>query len=104
MPFQKLINKLLALVEKYHSFNVKYFKLFVTVVMLVLLSMVLFLGWMSTRKITEIVTEDFNQQQLMLAKHAASQIENSLELLKKGNDPFKPLSGNSVFRETCFDK
>jgi PAS domain S-box-containing protein len=51
--------------------------------MLVLLSMVLFLGWMSTRKITEIVTEDFNQQQLMLAKHAASQIENSLELLKR---------------------
>lgn len=83
MPFQKLINKLLALVEKYHPFNVKYFKLFVTVVMLVLLSMVLFLGWMSTRKITEIVTEDFNQQQLMLAKHAASQIENSLELLKR---------------------
>ena len=83
MPFQKLINKLLALVEKYHSFNVKYFKLFVTVVMLVLLSLVLFLGWMSTRKITEIVTEDFNQQQLMLAKHAASQIENSLELLKR---------------------
>jgi PAS domain S-box-containing protein len=83
MPFQKLINKLLALVEKYHPFNVKYFKLFVTVVMLVLLSMVLFLGWMSTRKITEIVTEDFNQQQLMLAKHAASQIENSLEVLKR---------------------
>jgi len=83
MPFQKLINKLLALVEKYHPFNVKYFKLFVTVVMLVLLSLVLFLGWMSTRKITEIVTEDFNQQQLMLAKHAASQIENSLELLKR---------------------
>jgi len=43
MPFQKLINKLLALVEKYHPFNVKYFKLFVTVVMLVLLSRVLFL-------------------------------------------------------------
>jgi PAS domain S-box-containing protein len=83
MPFQKLINKLLALVEKYHPFTVKYFKLFVTVVMLVLLSMVLFLGWMSTRKITEIVTEDFNQQQLMLAKHAASQIENSLEVLKR---------------------
>lgn len=83
MPFQKLINKLLAFVEKYHPFNVKYFKLFVTVAMLVLLSMVLFLGWMSTRKITEIVTEDFNQQQLMLAKHAASQIENSLEVLKR---------------------
>jgi len=43
MPFQKLINKLLAFVEKYHPFNVKYFKLFVTVTMLVLLSRVLFL-------------------------------------------------------------
>ncbi len=83
MPFQKLINKLLAFVEKYHPFNIKYFKLIVSVAMLILLGMVLFLGWMSTHKVKEIVIENFNQQQLMLAKHAAKQIENSIETLKR---------------------
>ncbi|GAQ93851.1 PAS domain S-box-containing protein [Thermodesulfovibrio aggregans] len=83
MFLQKIVNKLLALIEKYHPFNFRYFKLLITVVMIILLGMVLFLGVLSTKKITEIVTEDFNQQQLMLAKHAASQIENSIELLKR---------------------
>ncbi len=83
MFFQRLINSLMAFVEKYHPFNLRYFKLIVTIAMIVLLGGVLFLGWISTKKITEIVTEDFNQQQLMLAKHAANQIENSIELLKR---------------------
>ncbi|WP_164924828.1 sensor histidine kinase [Thermodesulfovibrio yellowstonii] len=83
MFFQKLINKLMALIEKYHPFNLRYFKFIVTLAMILLLGMVLFLGWLSIKKITEIVTEDFNQQQLMLAKHAANQIENSVELLKR---------------------
>ncbi len=83
MPFQKLINKILTFVEKYHPFNIRYFKLIVTILMLILLGMVLFLGWMSTRKIKEISVENFNQQQLMLAKHAAKQIENSIETLKR---------------------
>jgi PAS domain S-box-containing protein len=51
--------------------------------MTLLLSTVLILGWMSFRKIKEIVTEDFNQQQLVLARHAARQIENSLNALKR---------------------
>ncbi len=80
---QKFINKLIALIERYHPFNVKYFKFFLTITMFLLLSLVLFLGWLSIGKIKEIVTEDFNQQQLMLARHAASQIENSLEILKR---------------------
>ena len=83
MFLQNFINKLMVLIDKYHPFNFKYFKLLVTAVMIILLGMVLFLGVLSTKKITEIVTEDFNQQQLMLAKHAASQIENSLDLLKR---------------------
>ncbi|GAB6182474.1 sensor histidine kinase [Thermodesulfovibrio hydrogeniphilus] len=83
MPFQKLINKLLAFVERYHPFNIKYFKLIISIAMLILLGMVLFLGWMSTHKVKEIVVENFNQQQLMLAKHAAKQIENSIETLKR---------------------
>lgn len=83
MPFQKLVNKLILLVEKYHPFNVKSFKVAVTTAMFFLLSMVLALGWLSNLKIKEVVTEDFNQQQLMLAKHAANQIENTIELLKR---------------------
>ncbi len=81
--FQKSINQLMSLIERYHPFNLKYFKFIVTLAMIILLGMVLFLGWLSTKKITEIVTEDFNQQQLMMAKHAASQIENSVEMLKR---------------------
>lgn len=83
MFFQKLINKLMSFIEKYHPFNLRYFKFIVTLAMILLLGMVLFLGWLSIKKITEIVTEDFNQQQLMLAKHAANQIENSVEVLKR---------------------
>ncbi len=75
MPFQKFIGKLLTLIEKYHPFNLRYFKFLVTIAMIVLLGMVLVLGWMSTRKIKEIVTENFNQQQLMIAKHSASQLK-----------------------------
>ncbi|MCX8034472.1 MAG: ATP-binding protein [Thermodesulfovibrio sp.] len=81
--FQKIINKLMILIEKYHPFNLRYFKFLVTVMMITLLGMVLILGWLSIKKIKEIVTDDFNQQQLLLAKHAASQIENSLDLLKR---------------------
>jgi PAS domain S-box-containing protein len=39
---------------------------------------------MSSVKVKEVVTNDFNQQQLVLARHTAQQIENSLNLLKKG--------------------
>ncbi len=48
-----------------------------------LLGIILLLGWMSARKVREVVIEDFNQQQLVLALHAASQIENSLDSLKR---------------------
>ncbi len=48
-----------------------------------LLGIILLLGWMSARKVREVVIEDFNQQQLVLARHAASQIENSLDSLKR---------------------
>jgi len=44
---------------------------------------VFILGLMSSRKVKEIVTEDFNEQQLLLARHVASQIENSLETLRR---------------------
>lgn len=73
----------LSLVEKYHPFNVKYFKLLVFFIMTLLLGAVLILGWRSSQKVKEIVTGDFNQQQLVLARHTARQIENSIETLKR---------------------
>ena len=82
-PFPDLKRKLISLIERYHPFNIRYFKLIVFAGMTLLLGAVLILGWMSSRKVKEIVTEDFNQQQLVLARHAASQIENSLETIKR---------------------
>ncbi|MCK7472348.1 MAG: hypothetical protein MZU95_17515 [Desulfomicrobium escambiense] len=41
------------------------------------------LGWFSAEKIQEVVIEEFNNQQLVLARHAASQIENRLNSLTR---------------------
>ena len=81
--FLGLKNAAISLIKKYHPFNLGYFKLLVFVVMTVLLGTVLILGWMSFRKIKEVVTGDFNEQQLVLARHAARQIENSITALKR---------------------
>ncbi|MDP3048189.1 MAG: ATP-binding protein [Thermodesulfovibrionales bacterium] len=48
-----------------------------------LLGIILLLGWMSARSLRKVVVEDFNQQQLLMARHAASQIEDSLNHLKR---------------------
>lgn len=74
---------LIALVEKYHPFNIKYFEVLFGIIMSLLLGAVLLFGWLSSKKVKEIVTEDFNQQQLVLARYTASQIENRLEALKR---------------------
>lgn len=73
---------LISLIEKHHPFNVRRFKVLVVIIVTMLLGIVLTLGWMSSQKVKEIVTGDFNQQQLVLAKYAARQIENSIETLK----------------------
>jgi PAS domain S-box-containing protein len=72
-----------SLIEKLHPFNIKYFKVVSAIVILLLSGAVLFLGWRSSQKVREIVTDDFNQQQLVLARHAASQIQNSFTVLKR---------------------
>ena len=79
----KLKLTLISLIEKYHPFNLRYFKAIISVSMTILLGTVLVLGWMSSKKVRETVTDDFNQQQLVLARHAARQIENSLESIKR---------------------
>ena len=81
--FLNFRDSILKLIERYHPFNVKYFKVVVCVVMTLLLGTVLILGLLSSKKVREIVTEDFNQQQLVIARHVASQIENRLETLRR---------------------
>jgi two-component system, NtrC family, sensor kinase len=80
---QNLSRIFVSFVEKYHPFNLKYFKALVGIMMTLLLGTVLILGWASSREIKKVVTEDFNQQQLVLARHAARQIENSLNTIKR---------------------
>jgi two-component system NtrC family sensor kinase len=48
-----------------------------------ILSIVLLLGWMSSKKVREVVVQDFNMQQLVLARHAARQTENFLHIMKR---------------------
>lgn len=81
--FSDFRDYLLKLIERYHPFNIKYFKLLLCIVMALLLSTVLILGLLSSRKVREIVTEDFNQQQLVIARHIASQIENTLDTIRR---------------------
>lgn len=65
------------------GFKLRHIKKIVTFAIPFLLGIILFLGWMSAKKVREVVINDFNQQQLVLARHAASQIENSLNTLKR---------------------
>ncbi len=82
-PFLNLKQLLITLIEKYHPFNIKYFKVLICIIMSLLLGAVLILGWLSSKRVKEVVTEDFNQQQLVLARHIASQVENSFSVLKR---------------------
>jgi len=52
-------------------------------VSVLLCGVILVLGWLSYRSVKEVVTEDFNKQQLVLAKYAARQITHSLAMLQK---------------------
>lgn len=83
MPFLYIKRLFISLIEKYHPFNIRYFKFLVVLAITILSGIVLILGWMSAKKVREVVTEDFNQQQLALARHAAAQIENSIDTLKR---------------------
>ena len=69
--------------ESLTHLDTKRFQLVVVIVMTAILSAVFVLGWMSFKKVSEIVTTDFNRQQLLLAQHAARQIENELNTLKR---------------------
>ena len=50
---------------------------------LALLGTSIYLGLMSANQMREIVKEDFNQQQLVLARHTASLLEQDINFLKR---------------------
>ncbi len=53
------------------------------IVAIVLLAIVLLSGWQFMAKVKEVVTDDFNQQQLVLAHHAAEQIKQHIQTVRK---------------------
>lgn len=55
----------------------------VIAVTMLLLATILGLGWSSARQVRDLVIEDFNQQQLILARHAALLVEKSLDNIKR---------------------
>jgi hypothetical protein len=52
-------------------------------VVILLLAVAFVLGLLSLQRTREIVSEDFQQQQLILAKTTARQIEDGLEFLRR---------------------
>jgi PAS domain S-box-containing protein len=67
----------------WHSFLVHKSRSIVVGVSVVLLAVIMLLGWTSYREVKRVVTEDFNSQQLLLARYAARQIGHLLDMLKK---------------------
>jgi PAS domain S-box-containing protein len=78
------IKRLIAyLIKRYCPFNVSLLQLVVFIITTLLLGTALVFSWLSSKKVKEVVTNDFNQQQLVLAQHAARQIESKINMLKK---------------------
>lgn len=75
-----MINWILQKFEKcYHHLTGTHSKLSFPILILIPLGLILISGWVLNQKVRNIAIENFNQQQLMLARHAAFQIKNSLE-------------------------
>jgi two-component system, NtrC family, sensor kinase len=61
----------------------RYALLMMMLVILLLLSTSLYLGYVSADQMRRIIREDFNQQQLMLARHTANILEQDFDFLKR---------------------
>jgi two-component system NtrC family sensor kinase len=71
------------LLDRWFDFYTKHFKKIIVVTTVVLLWLMLLFGWMSARRIREIAVNQFNQQQLVLARQGASQILQNVNTLKR---------------------
>ena len=78
-----LLRSTLASLVAWAARLVRRSKRIVVAVSIALCGVILALGWLSYRSVKEVVTEDFNKQQLVLAKYAARQIDHSLAMLRK---------------------
>ncbi|MGB9714953.1 MAG: ATP-binding protein [Thermodesulfovibrionales bacterium] len=67
--------------EKYY--NIRRAIIIFGIFLIVLLMSALYLGMVSARHMKEIIRDDFNKQQLVLARYAANRIENSLEFIRR---------------------
>lgn len=70
-------------VERVFSFYTRHYKILTFLVTVLMLGVILILGWISSQAVRDTVIEDFNNQQLVIARHAASMIENSLADFKR---------------------
>lgn len=61
----------------------KYALVFLAVATAALLATSFYLGYISASQMRRIIKEDFNQQQLMLARHTANLLEQDLDFLKR---------------------
>lgn len=82
-------------------FSVEHLKMIVLIGTPLLLTITLLIGWLYARKVRETVVRDFNQQQLLLAKHAANQIEDSINHLKRELSLLS-LSPSIQYKESAF--
>ncbi len=62
--------------------NVKRAQKIVIAGVIFFIGVILFLGWISSKKVREVVTDNFNQQQLVLARNSSKQIKHDIESLK----------------------
>ena len=83
------------------DYSLQHLKAIVIISTPILLIVTLLVGWMYSRKVRETVVQDFNQQQLLLAKHAASQVEESLKSLKRELSLLS-LSPSIQYKEAAF--
>ncbi|MCJ7616710.1 MAG: ATP-binding protein [Desulfobacterales bacterium] len=67
--------------EKY--FNIRRAIVVIGALIIVLLLGAVYVGITSSRQMKEIICEDFNQQQLVLARYAASRMEHSLHYIQR---------------------
>ncbi len=81
---EKLVNRgsILSL-EALLDFYIRNYKKITFVFTILMLGVIVTLGWTSASALREVVAEDFNNQQLSLARYAASQIENRFNVLKR---------------------
>ncbi len=67
--------------QKYY--NIRRAIVLVGILVMALLMVAFYLGLLSAGQMKEIISEDFNRQQLVLAKYAANRMENSLDFIRR---------------------